>query len=98
MKSLNNLPDLEKLTQVSVFKRQLDLSDNSIEDLAPLAKYKELTVLNLGGNQKLKDFKQIEPLKHLKIQVLELAGTPLSEQKDIRAKIFEEFKDLLILD
>ena len=52
----------------------------------------------MGGNPKLKNIKQLEPLKHLKIQILDLAGTPLSEQKTTREKVFAEFKDLLILD
>lgn len=54
--------------------------------------------LSLGTN-KIDSLAQLEPLKELKNLIqLDLSNSPVEETEDYRAKIFEMFPSLLILD
>ena len=99
LKSLKNFPVLPNLEQVSLNWPKLDLADNFIDDLTVVAQYKNLSAITLGGNSKLKEYKQLEPIKDLEhLQLIDLLGTPLESKPDYRATIFGMFKNLIALD
>ena len=78
----------------------LDLSENLFagKELKELAKLESLESLNLSGNQ-IKSYEELQPLTQLRCLVdLDLSHTPLSKEAYYRAKVFEMFKGLVILD
>jgi Leucine-rich repeat (LRR) protein len=59
---------------------------------------KELQTLSLMNN-KISEFSQLEPLRKIeKLVQLDLSECPIADKPDYRAKVFEMFNELEILD
>jgi Leucine-rich repeat (LRR) protein len=57
-----------------------------------------LTQLSLAGNQ-ISDFKELAPLSTLEnLITLDLFGNPLTEAENYKARVFEMFSSLKVLD
>ena len=91
--SLKNLPDLPKL-------KKINLNDNHLkgEELNNLCKYKNLIDLRIANN----DIKKIEEIKCLEklpeLEILDFTDSPITQIKNYRETIFENFKKLKYLD
>jgi Leucine-rich repeat (LRR) protein len=92
LKSLENFPVLPSLMK-------LELSDNKLKsNLAILGTLSSLTQLSLAGNQ-ISDFKELAPLSTLEnLITLDLFGNPLTEAENYKARVFEMFSSLKVLD
>ncbi len=99
--SLNNceLTTLENFPNISGLTR-LELMENKIsgKDLKCLSNLTTLKSLSLGEN-KIETYEDLEPLKDIKGLVqLDLFDNVISQKIDYRARIFEMFPTLVILD
>ena len=99
--SLNNckLESLENFPKVPSLIR-LEIMDNSFpgEHLTHLTALSSLQSLSLANN-KISDFKQLEPLKSITNLVqLDLSECPISENPEYRKKVFSMLEKLHILD
>ena len=92
MTSIENLPNLPKLTRLELTDNQMTLA------LDPVTKYTNLEALKLGGN-KYATLESLNPLKSLtKLENLDLSLNPIAEIEDYRSKLFEFIPSLKILD
>jgi Leucine-rich repeat (LRR) protein len=93
LKSLKNLPDWPKLTD-------LDISSNALKDeeFKNLKKYPNLVRLNVADNQ-IQTFDPISTFANMKnLEELDCADNKIEENKDYRKKIYDTIKHLIILD
>ena len=93
LNSLQNFPDLPKLSKI-------ELSDNHIkgEDLSNLTKYKNLSKLRIANNN-IKNIDEIKSLESLsELTYIDLTDSPVTNKENYREKLFNIFKKLKYLD
>lgn len=73
------------------------MSDNVLkgEEIAKLSQYKNLFSLVLAGNP-IKEFSELEAIKELEIEQLDLFNCPVTNKEGYREKIYSLFKNLKV--